>query len=97
MCETVFLSLPLESSLKISDTPLISKKKIQLLSKAVVLVFANKTDVRGSMTAAEISEAFALHAIKDREWHIQSCCGLTGQGLFEGLDWISSKFNPANH
>jgi ADP-ribosylation factor-like protein 5B len=64
----------------------------QLLSKAVVLVFANKQDVKGAMTAAEISEAFALHAIKDREWHIQGACGLTGQGLFEGLDWISSKF-----
>jgi ADP-ribosylation factor-like protein 5B len=41
------------------------------------------------MTAAEISDALALHAIKDHGWHIQECCALTGFGLNEGLDWIA--------
>lgn len=57
----------------------------------MILVFANKQDVKGALSPAEISDVFGLTAIKDHEWHIQPCCGLTGQGLFEGLDWIASK------
>ena len=62
------------------------------LRDAIVLVFANKQDVKGALNPAEISEAFGLHTLKDREWHIEPCCGLTGAGLDEGLDWIAQKF-----
>lgn len=50
------------------------------LSKAAVLVFANKQDVKGAMTAAEISRQLDLTAIKKHQWHIQSCCALSGEG-----------------
>ncbi|MCL4419351.1 ADP-ribosylation factor-like protein [Patescibacteria group bacterium] len=33
------------------------------------------------MTASEITEAIGLEKIRDRPWHIQSCCALTGDGL----------------
>eukprot|EP00727_Mastigamoeba_balamuthi_P012885 m51a1_g8219 putative adp-ribosylation factor-like protein 5b-like (183) ;mRNA; f:97959-98917 len=65
-----------------------------LLKQAVVLVYANKQDLRGAMSAADLTQAFALHALKDREWHVQSCCALTGEGLNEGLEWIATKFRP---
>ncbi|KAL1921521.1 uncharacterized protein VTP21DRAFT_11237 [Calcarisporiella thermophila] len=65
------------------------------LKNAVMLVFANKQDVKGALTAAQISEALNLTSLKDREcpWHIQACCGLTGEGLYEGLDWIVSQIS----
>ena len=53
------------------------KKKKQLtnhnqnLRNAKLLVFANKQDLRGAMTVAEISEALGLHTIKDHTHHIQ--------------------------
>ena len=50
------------------------------LSKAKVLVYANKQDLKGSMTAAEISKELGLTSIKRHPWHIQSCCALTGEG-----------------
>lgn len=50
------------------------------LSKAAVLIFANKQDLKGSMTAAEISKQLDLTSIKKQQWHIQSCCALTGEG-----------------
>eukprot|EP00043_Microstomoeca_roanoka_P004331 m.49036 g.49036 ORF g.49036 m.49036 type:complete len:180 (-) comp12442_c1_seq2:297-836(-) len=56
-----------------------------------VLVFANKQDLKGAMTSAEISKEFNLTSIKDHSWHIQSCCGLTGEGLYEGLEWLTTK------
>ncbi|XP_060809413.1 ADP-ribosylation factor-like protein 5B isoform X1 [Amyelois transitella] len=61
------------------------------LSRACLLVFANKQDVKGSMTAAEISEQLDLTSIKQHPWHIQACCALTGEGLHLGLEWIASR------
>lgn len=60
------------------------------LKKAAVLVFANKQDLKGAMTAAEISQQLNLTSIKDHGWHIQSCCALTGEGLYQGLEWITN-------
>ena len=47
----------------------------QSLQRAVLLVYANKQDVKGSMSAADVSAALRLHAVDDHEWHIQVCCG----------------------
>merc|ERR1712146_726719 len=56
---------------------------------AVVLVFANKQDLPNSMTAAEITDKLGLHNMRGRQWFIQSTCATTGDGLYEGLDWMS--------
>uniref|UniRef100_A0A8V0XR99 ADP ribosylation factor like GTPase 5B n=5 Tax=Neognathae TaxID=8825 RepID=A0A8V0XR99_CHICK len=61
------------------------------LRKAAVLIFANKQDMKGCMTAAEISAYLTLSSIKDHPWHIQSCCALTGEGLCQGLEWMTSR------
>ncbi|KAL9965995.1 hypothetical protein ACROYT_G024000 [Oculina patagonica] len=60
------------------------------LRQAGVLIFANKQDVKGSMSVAEISEQLNLTSIKDHGWHIQACCALTGEGLYQGLEWITN-------
>ena len=52
----------------------------QELRKAALLVFANKQDIKGCMSAAEISQQLSLTSVKDHVWHIQACCGLTGEG-----------------
>lgn len=51
------------------------------LNKAAILVYANKQDVAGCMSAAEISDLLNLTAIKKHKWQIQSCCALTGEGF----------------
>lgn len=60
------------------------------LKKAAVLIFANKQDIKGAMSSAEISQQLNLTSIKDHGWHIQACCALTGEGLYQGLEWITS-------
>lgn len=50
------------------------------LSKAAILVFANKQDVKGCMSAAEISKQLNLQNMKKHKWQIQACCGLSGEG-----------------
>lgn len=37
-------------------------------------------DLKGAMSAAEISRQLDLTSIKKHQWHIQSCCALTGDG-----------------
>merc|ERR1712227_596096 len=56
---------------------------------AVLLVFANKQDLPNSMPAAEVTEKLGLHSMRNRQWFIQSACATTGDGLYEGLDWMS--------
>lgn len=61
------------------------------LQQTVVLVFANKQDLKDAMTPAEITDALSLHSIKNHDWHIQACSALTGDGLFDGLGWIAQR------
>ncbi|KAJ8024914.1 ADP-ribosylation factor-like protein 5B [Holothuria leucospilota] len=61
------------------------------LKPAAMLLYANKQDVKGSMTPAEISQHLNLTSIKDHKWNIQACCALTGEGLYQGLEWIASQ------
>nr|XP_048306805.1 putative ADP-ribosylation factor-like protein 5C isoform X3 [Myodes glareolus] len=63
----------------------------EALQDASVLIFANKQDVKDSMSTAEISQSLTLSAIKDHPWHIQGCCALTGEGLPAGLQWMQSQ------
>merc|ERR1712196_206582 len=56
---------------------------------AVLLVLANKQDLPNSMPAAEISEKMGLNNMRNRQWFIQSACATSGDGLYEGLDWMS--------
>ncbi len=81
--------------------PIVRDELLKVLSnddvkrETVLLVYANKQDVKEAMTPAEISDALVLHSIKGNAWHIQGCCALTGEGLYEGLDWVASKINTA--
>ncbi|CAD6187721.1 unnamed protein product [Caenorhabditis auriculariae] len=61
------------------------------LSKASLLVLANKQDLEGALTAPEISNQLGLINIKNRKWQIQSCSALKGEGLNEALEWIANN------
>ncbi|XP_029364607.1 putative ADP-ribosylation factor-like protein 5C [Echeneis naucrates] len=61
------------------------------LQSAAILILANKQDMKGSMTAAEISQTLTLNSITTHPWHVQACCALTGEGLPASLDWMKSR------
>ncbi|OEL24969.1 ADP-ribosylation factor [Dichanthelium oligosanthes] len=61
-----------------------------LMLNSVILVFANKQDMKGAMTPMEVCEGLGLYDLKNRTWHIQGSCALKGDGLYEGLDWLAS-------
>merc|ERR1711990_1321435 len=61
------------------------------LRDAHLLVFANKMDLPQAMSCADLSEKLGLSAIRGRRWYIQSTCATQGDGLYEGLDWLSGE------
>jgi len=63
------------------------------LSQCPVLIFANKQDLPNAMTVQEIIERLELNSITDRKWHVQPTCAISGEGLIEGLTWLSKNVN----
>lgn len=68
---------------------------------------ANKQDVSTALSTEEIAKRFELEKISDRTWRkynllllidcivvyvdIQGSSGITGTGLYEGLDWLHAQ------
>jgi len=67
------------------------------LREALLLVFANKQDLPNAMNAAEITDKLGLHSLRQRAWYIQSTCATSGDGLYEGLEWLSTSLRKAGH
>ncbi|KAI7828474.1 ADP-ribosylation factor family-domain-containing protein [Kickxella alabastrina] len=68
------------------------------LRDAKLLIFANKQDLPNAMTAAEITEKLGIASMSQsqsspRQWFIQSTCATTGDGLYEGLEWLKNNLN----
>ena len=61
------------------------------LRDAVLLVFANKQDLPHAMSVAEITDKLGLHTIRTHKWCMQAACATSGDGLYEGLDWLASN------
>lgn len=61
------------------------------LRDAAVLVLANKQDLPNAMSIAELTDKLGMHSLRNRRWYTQATCAVTGEGLFEGLDWLSEN------
>ncbi|KAJ0923053.1 putative small GTP-binding protein [Helianthus annuus] len=65
--------------------------KEDVFKDTMLLVFANKQDRPGAMNVAEITDKLDLHALGLQHWHVQSASATSGEGLYEGLDWLSDN------
>mmetsp|Transcript_51988 Transcript_51988/g.135751 ORF Transcript_51988/g.135751 Transcript_51988/m.135751 type:complete len:180 (+) Transcript_51988:235-774(+) len=63
------------------------------LANSALLVFANKQDLPNAMNAADVTDKLGLHSLRQRNWYIQATCATTGEGLYEGLDWLSVQLS----
>ncbi|GIQ83609.1 small GTPase superfamily, ARF type [Kipferlia bialata] len=61
------------------------------LRGACVLVLANKQDLPNAMSTQEVSDMLKLSDINDRPWFIQACCAIRGDGLYQGLDFLTTN------
>ncbi|XP_010181541.1 PREDICTED: ADP-ribosylation factor-like protein 14 [Mesitornis unicolor] len=74
-----------------------SKKEFELILKnefmksVPVVVLANKQDLPGALNAEEITRRFKMKKYcSDRNWYVQPCCAITGEGLSEALQRLTT-------
>uniref|UniRef100_A0A1A8REN6 ADP-ribosylation factor 5 n=1 Tax=Nothobranchius rachovii TaxID=451742 RepID=A0A1A8REN6_9TELE len=60
------------------------------LTGVPVLVFANKQDLPRAMSISDFTDALSLSGVP-HQWFVQPSCAVTGNGLVEGLDWLSNQ------
>lgn len=63
-----------------------------------VLFFANKMDLRDAMTSVKVSSLMGLETLdgmKDKPWHICASNGITGEGLHEGVEWLTEQLKSS--
>lgn len=64
-------------------------KSDEQLKNVPVLVFANKQDM-GVMSVSEIMSKLEMRKLNG-SWQMQGCSALTGDGVFDGLDWLNKE------
>jgi len=64
------------------------------LQGSILLIFANKQDLPQAMSPSELSDKLGLNDLPStRTWFIQAACAPKGEGLYEGLDWLSAELS----
>ncbi len=62
-----------------------------VLSAATLLVLCNKQDLPYRLTPVQVVDLLNIReSAGRRNWFAQGCCAHSGEGLFEGLDWLCS-------
>ncbi|EZG68195.1 ADP-ribosylation factor [Gregarina niphandrodes] len=75
----------------------VAKEELQTLDEeeglenAVFVIFANKQDAPGALSAAQLAEELELSKIRNRSWSIFNTSAVTGVGINEGLDWLCAE------
>lgn len=71
-------------------TELLEEEK---LAGVPVLIFANKQDLLSAAKASDIAKEMNLNSIRDREWQIQACSAVSGEGVKDGVEWMTKTCN----
>ena len=56
-----------------------------------ILFFANKMDLPDSLSSIKCSSLLELERVKEKPWHMCASNALTGEGLSEGIDWLTDQ------
>nr|CAD7198581.1 unnamed protein product [Timema douglasi] len=56
-----------------------------------ILFFANKMDLRDALSSVKIASGLGLERILDKPWHICASNAVTGEGLQEGVEWLTQQ------
>ncbi len=56
-----------------------------------VLILANKIDIRGACTAADVRAQLELERLRNKKWHVFGSNALNGEGVSEAFDWLAQE------
>lgn len=60
-----------------------------------ILFFANKMDMRDAISSVKCTNLMELEKIKDKPWHICASNALSGEGLEEGVRWMTDQIKDS--
>ena len=63
----------------------------EILKDAAFLIFANKQDLPGAKPINQLIEEYEFNKIKNHLWKIQPCSAVKGEGLMDGIKWLSEQ------
>ncbi|XP_030369404.1 ADP-ribosylation factor-like protein 3 [Scaptodrosophila lebanonensis] len=58
------------------------------LENTPLLIMSNKQDQVGAMPTSDVTNSLGLTRFERRNWLIQDCSALTGNGVEQAMDWI---------
>ena len=61
------------------------------LSESIIIKTFFKHDLPGAMSISEVTDQMNMHSICNYAWYFEPLCATNGNGLYEGLDWLSSE------
>jgi small GTP-binding protein len=62
---------------------------IEGLESTPILLLANKQDCAGAVSADQLAHVMELTSVTSRPFRIQATSAVTGDGLVQGMDWLS--------
>lgn len=65
--------------------------KSEELKNAVILIYANKQDRPNAKSVSDLIQIYGLDKINTHTWHVEACSAKTGEGLMNGLNWLSDQ------
>jgi len=68
------------------------------LAQTTVLVVANKQDLSHAMSGEKICDELDLQNLRSgQRWFLQPASAISGDGLYEGLDWLAHEILLGMH
>ena len=58
---------------------------------AVFLLFGNKQDLWKAKPMIAVAEALKIRELRGRAWYVQAACATSGDGLFNGFQWLAKE------
>ncbi|RUS80708.1 hypothetical protein EGW08_011531 [Elysia chlorotica] len=55
------------------------------MARVPVVVVANKQDLPGALSTAEVAHGLGMREMRNRKWHVQGACAVNGDGVFESM------------
>ena len=74
----------------ISKRELVSMLEEEELKNAILVVLANKQDIEGAMSVAEVHQSLGLEALKTRTFQIFKTSALKGEGMDQAMEWLAN-------
>ncbi|KAI1730663.1 ADP-ribosylation factor family domain-containing protein [Ditylenchus destructor] len=74
----------------ISKQELVSMLEEEELKSAILIILANKQDIPGCLSLAEVHKALGLDALRNRSFQIFKTSATKGEGLDESMEWLAN-------